>query len=143
MKCFPRVAVSALIEMDGKLLMVRRGHEPNIGLWSLPGGSIEPGETAREACAREVAEETSLTVEVGDVAGVRDVIIRDGDEVAVHYVIISFPAKVIGGELRASSDAAEAQWVPIGEIADYQTSPGLVEWLAGLGFTGDPEPVTI
>jgi 8-oxo-dGTP diphosphatase len=126
MNAKPIPAVSALIVQDGKVLLVKRGCEPNKGLWSLPGGSIELGETAREAAAREVLEETGLAIAVGEPAGAHDVISRDGDQISFHYVIITFHAKVISGELRAGSDASDARWVSPDELIGLATTPGLV-----------------
>lgn len=128
--CIPKPAVSALIVENGRVLLVKRGCEPNKNLWSLPGGSIEPGETIKEATAREVLEETSLVVEVEDVAGAHDVISREGDRILFHYVIVISRAKIISGELWASDDAADAQWIPLNEISAYSTTPGLSERLA-------------
>lgn len=120
----PVAAVSALVEEQGRILLVKRGREPNKGLWSLPGGSIELGETATEALVREVREETSLEVEPGEVIGVRDVI-----GVGFHYVVITFRARVIGGELAAGSDAEDAAWFTSAQIADISTTEGLPDHL--------------
>lgn len=133
-KCSPRPAVSAVIVDRGRVLLVKRGCEPNLGLWSLPGGSIEPGETAREALVREVEEETSLRVEIGDLAAVHDVIARDGDAIRFHYVIISFYARVTAGEPMAASDAAEVSWILLSEVGNLPTTPGLIDRLASLGL---------
>jgi ADP-ribose pyrophosphatase YjhB (NUDIX family) len=129
MRCDPKPAVSALIVEDGRVLLVKRGCEPNKGLWSLPGGSIEPGETLREAAAREVLEETSLVVEVGDVVGAHEVISKDGEALLFHYVIITLRAKVASGELASSDDAADAMWVPLDQLRDYEITKGLTEKL--------------
>ena len=128
-RCFPRPAVSAVIVEGGKVLLVKRGFEPNRGLWSFPGGSIEPGETAREAIEREVFEETSLRVDVGDVAGVYDVISRDGELLLFHYIIVNFHARVVSGEVRAASDAADARWFEFDELASLPTTPHLLDRL--------------
>ena len=128
----PIPAVSALIVKDGKVLLVKRGCEPNRGLWSLPGGSIELGETAREAVAREVLEETGLTIEVGEPAGVHDVISREGDEIVFHYVVITFRANLVSGTLKARSDAADARWVSLAELGDYAITPGLLKRVSRL-----------
>ncbi|MCL5102506.1 MAG: NUDIX hydrolase [Armatimonadetes bacterium] len=128
-QCFPRPAVSAVIVRDCSILLVKRGFEPNEGAWSFPGGRIEPGETAREAIEREVMEETSLRIEVGDVAGVYDVISRDGDLLLFHYVIINFRARVISGELKPASDAADARWFKFDELASLPTTPNLLDRL--------------
>lgn len=128
-KCYPKPAVSAIIVQDDRVLLVKRGFEPSLGMWSFPGGKIEPGETARQAVEREVFEETSLTVEAGEVVGVYDVISKDGETLLFHYVIINFHARVISGELHAASDAADAQWFTIDEIADLPTTPNLLDRL--------------
>jgi ADP-ribose pyrophosphatase YjhB (NUDIX family) len=133
-RCFPKPAVSAIILDEDRILLVRRGDEPNKGLWSLPGGSIELGETARGALIREIAEETGLTVEPTGVAGVRDVIARENGNILFHYVIISFYAKVISGTPVPASDAAELRWIPICELQFYETTPGLLDWLADIGL---------
>jgi len=126
---FPRPAVSAIILDGGTILLVKRGHEPNLGLWSLPGGGIELGEAASEALVREVLEETGLTVEPADIVGVRDVIGREDGEVTFHYVIICFSARVISGSLAAGSDAAEVRWVPLADLPSYPLTVGLLDWL--------------
>lgn len=130
----PVAAVSAMIVDDGRVLLVRRGCEPNKGLWSLPGGSIELGETARDAVVREMREETSLEIEPGEVAGVRDVISRNSEGVLFHYVVITYHARVTGGALAAGSDAAEACWFGADEIDGIATTPGLAEFLRSAGF---------
>lgn len=125
--------MSAVILDGNRILLVRRGQEPSKDLWSLPGGRVEPGETVREALVREVLEETSLSVEPVEIAGVRDVIARQGDDLLFHYVIISFRARVISGEPAAATDVAELRWVPFDEIAGYPTTEGLVDWLISVG----------
>ena len=130
----PTPAASAIIVENGRIVLVKRGCEPNKGLWSLPGGCIELGETAREAAAREILEETSLVIEVGDVAAVHDVVAKDANQIKFHYVIINFYAGVISGNLKAASDAADARWVPLREVESYPTTPGLVDRLASLGL---------
>ena len=130
----PRAAVSAVIARDGKILLVKRGCEPNMGLWSLPGGGIELGETAREAVAREVREETALIVEPGKVAGVFDVISEDGGRVRFHYVVITFFAEIVSGELDPGSDAADAQWIDLARVKELPTTDHLAEHLSSLGL---------
>ena len=106
----------------GRLLLVRRGRPPAAGHWSVPGGRIESGETAAEAAAREVREETGLEVEVGAV--VITALVGDG-----VYRVQDFAARVVGGELRAGDDAAEVRWVEIDELASMALSPGLLDEL--------------
>jgi 8-oxo-dGTP diphosphatase len=120
----PFVGVGAVIVQDNRVLLIRRGQPPLLGEWSLPGGVLECGETLREAAIREAREETGLVVEVGEMLGVYERIIRSGDRsndsrsedrsddarVRYHYVLIDFLCRPIGGELHAGSDAAEAGW---------------------------------
>ena len=113
----PVVGVGAVIIKDGKILLVKRGNEPNKYMWSIPGGIVKVGETLAEALKREVAEEVGLEIEVGDVACVSEEIFRDEDnKIRFHYVIIDFFAEVVGGELKADSDALDAGWVPLDDI---------------------------
>jgi 8-oxo-dGTP diphosphatase len=121
----PTVAVGAFVRDDaGRVLVVRRATPPGAGLWSVPGGKQEPGETLAQAVAREVREETGLVVEVGALACVVE---RIGDE--FHYVILDYRARVIGGELRASTDAAAATFVTLEELATMPHTDGLLEAL--------------
>jgi 8-oxo-dGTP diphosphatase len=122
----PTVAVGAFVrDVAGRVLVVQRAKPPGAGLWSVPGGKHEPGETLAQAVAREVLEETGLVVEVGALACVVE---RIGDD--VHYVILDYRAHVIGGELRANSDAAAAKFVTLEELAAMPHTDGLLEALA-------------
>jgi 8-oxo-dGTP diphosphatase len=125
--------VGAVVTDDrGRLLLIKRGHEPGAGLWSLPGGRVEPGETDAEALVREMLEETGLTVEPGRLLGrVR----RPGLGGAV-LDIRDYAATVTGGTLRAGDDAAGACWAGAGELAALDTTEGLVEVLTDWGILG-------
>jgi 8-oxo-dGTP diphosphatase len=107
----PIVGVGAVIIDSGRVLLVKRGSPPLLGQWSLPGGVVELGETLRSAAEREAREETGLIVKAGQVLEVLDRIIP-GEEgrAQYHYVLIDFLCRVIGGELRAGGDAADAAW---------------------------------
>jgi 8-oxo-dGTP diphosphatase len=113
----PIAGVGALIVLEGRILLVRRGREPRRGEWSLPGGMVETGETLEAAVRREVREETGLEVEPEGIAGVFDRILRDRDgRVEYHYVLIDYLCRVAGGRLRAGSDADEVRWATRAQI---------------------------
>ena len=117
---------------QGRLLMIKRGHEPGAGLWSIPGGRIEPGETDAEALVREMFEETGLAVEAGRLVGsVR----RPGLDGAV-IDIRDYAATVTGGTLRPGDDAADARWVDLADLAALEVTEGLIEALTDWGVLG-------
>ena len=127
----PFLAVSATIYRDGRVLLVRRARAPGRDLFSLPGGVVEAGETLAEAVAREVLEETGLTIEPVELAGHREVIIRDAEgRVERHFVILSFACRWVAGEAGPSDEVAEARWVAPDEIAGLKTTSGLAEIIA-------------
>ncbi len=108
--------VGAVIRDDaGRILLVKRGHEPGKGLWSVPGGRIEPGETDERAVAREVREETGLDVECGSLLGAIE---RPGLAGTI-LLIRDYQAVVIGGELAAGDDAADARWMTAEEASGF------------------------
>ena len=122
--------VGAVIkDRAGRLLLIRRGHEPGAGLWSLPGGRIEPGETDPQAVAREVLEETSLAVQCRHLLGTAELPGADGAIIEVS----DYLAVVTGGELAAGDDAAEARWVAAAEMDNLPLTSGLAEHLAAWG----------
>jgi len=112
----PIVGVGAVIVRDGRVLIVRRRYEPLAGRWSLPGGTLELGETLEAGVAREMQEETGLDVEVGPVIEVFDRILLDADRrVQYHFVLVDYLCRPVGGELRAGSDVDDAIFVdPVG-----------------------------
>ena len=122
----PFLAVSAAIFHDGRVLIVRRARPPAYGLYTLPGGGVELGETLEQAVVREVREETALEVEPVELVGFRQAIARDGaGRVERHFVILPFAARWIAGEISLNEELAEAHWLAPAELAGLKTTEGL------------------
>jgi len=114
------VGVGAVVIDGSRVLLVRRGHEPLKGEWSVPGGAVETGETLEAAVVREVQEETGLCVDVGPIVDVLDRIHLDPDGRArYHYVLVDFLCRPASGTLGCASDAEDVAWAPLVELADY------------------------
>jgi 8-oxo-dGTP diphosphatase len=113
----PFVAVSAVIARDDRILLVERARAPATGIYTLPGGVVETGETLIEAVKREVLEETALIVE----------------PVARHFIVLAFATRWVTGEVELSPELADAQWVTFDAVAGFRTTEGLAEIIrAGL-----------
>ncbi|MBM4417550.1 MAG: NUDIX domain-containing protein [Chloroflexi bacterium] len=113
----PWIAVGVLIVESDRLLLIQRGHDPGRGLWALPGGMVDLGETARAAAAREAREETGLDVEVGELIWIADAIGRAPDgRVEYHNVIVDFLATPTGGSPRHGDDAMDLRYFSADEI---------------------------
>ena len=129
----PRVGVGAVIVDGARVLLVKRGQPPSQGKWSIPGGLIHLGERLEDAVRREIQEECGLRVRLLGVCGVIDRVRlapENGPEpprVHYHYVIVDYAAAIEEGVPRAGSDAAEVRWVPIAELAAYDTTDGLAD----------------
>ena len=120
----PIVGVGAVIVDEGRVLIVRRGNEPLKGEWSIPGGAVELGETLEAACAREVREETGLEVDVGPMIDVFDRIRLDASGRArFHYVLVDFVCRPVGGTLACATDAVDATWASLVELAAHGVQP--------------------
>jgi ADP-ribose pyrophosphatase YjhB (NUDIX family) len=116
----PVVGVGAVILDAGRVVLIKRRFEPLAGHWSLPGGTLEVGETLEAGVAREVLEETGLVVEVGPVVEVFDRIMLDADtRVRYHFVLIDYLCRPIGGTLAAGSDVDDAVWADPFDLAAY------------------------
>ena len=116
----PIVGVGAIVLDDDRVLLIKRGHEPLKGQWSIPGGGVELGETLAVAIAREVREETGVDVEVGPMVEVLDRIGHDaGGQVQYHYVLVDFLCRPSGGVVCCASDADAAEWVSLDRLAQY------------------------
>ncbi len=105
----PKVSAVAVVERDGKVLMVQRALEPGTGLWSLPGGYVDRGEVVERAVEREVAEETSLEIEATDVLAVSS---EPGNQV----ILVSYDSRFIGGELKPGPEATDASFFDLADL---------------------------
>ncbi len=127
----PYLAVSAAIFRDGKVLIVRRARAPAKGIYTLPGGGVELGETLQQAIIREVREETALAIEPVDLVGFRQAIACDATgRVERHFVILPFAARYLGGELALNEELSEADWREPSALGNLTTTEGLAEVVA-------------
>ena len=118
-------AGAIVFDQAGRLLLIKRRNEPGAGLWSLPGGRIEPGETDAHAVIREVKEETGLIVVPVRLAGTAELPGPGGAVIEVR----DYLATVTGGTLAAGDDAAEARWADNRQLADLELTAGLLQFL--------------
>jgi 8-oxo-dGTP diphosphatase len=124
----PILAVSAAIIRDGRVLVVQRARAPAGGLFSLPGGVVEIGETLLEALVREIREETRLEIAPVALAGYRETVSRDSDNrVERHFVILPFAARWVSGEPVLNEELSEARWLRPAELSGLATTPGLAD----------------
>jgi ADP-ribose pyrophosphatase YjhB (NUDIX family) len=127
----PILAVSAAIVRDGKVLVVRRARKPALGIYTLPGGGVETGETLIQAVTREVREETALTIEPVALADYREAIVRDAQGgVERHFVILCFAARWLAGEAVLNEELDDARWLEPAALSALRTTEGLAEIVA-------------
>lgn len=137
MREFPKYAIAsvgAVLLREGKMLLVKRGFPPGKGKWSVPGGVIEAGEEVLEAARRELLEETNLRADPLGVLALSQVVVREGDSVKYHYVIIDvlFDWRSIQGEERPGGDAIEVSWIPLSDIESMPDVTSTTKRLASL-----------
>ena len=123
---FPKLGASACVWKDGKVLLIQRA-KPPLGLWSLPGGHVEFGETAVAAAKRELLEESGVTADLTAFIGLYEVIL---DKPAFHYAIACYGGMWRSGEAQASSDALEARWLAPAELDSLDFAPNVREAIA-------------
>jgi 8-oxo-dGTP diphosphatase len=124
----PLVGVGSIVIENSRVVLVKRAHPPLQNQWSIPGGVLEVGELVREAAVREAREETGLTVEPGELLGVFDRVLRDGnDRVQYHYVLVDFLCRRVSGELTAAGDAAAARWFTRDELSALNLAEDTLE----------------
>jgi 8-oxo-dGTP diphosphatase len=135
--------VGAIVLRDRDVLLVKRGHQPLLGRWTLPGGALELGESLADGVRREVREETGVEVEVKACVDVVDHIASDqAGAVEYHYVIVDYWCRPLSFDVRAGDDVAEAAWVPVAALAQYRlTAPAtaVIDRAVGM-YTAEQEP---
>jgi 8-oxo-dGTP diphosphatase len=120
----PVVGVGGVVISDGRVLLVRRGHPPLEGEWSIPGGMLELGETVIDGVQRELAEETGVEARVLEFIEVFERIsFDDARQPKYHFVVLDYLCERVGGGTRAGSDASEVAWVAEAELAHYSVAP--------------------
>lgn len=127
---YPRVGVGAVVLHQGRVLLVRRGGQPSLGRWTLPGGLVELGETTAEAVRRELREECGIDITVAGLAGVVDRVVRDAEgRIRYHYVLVDYLAYTDTDRVTAGSDAAEACWVEVERVTELEVTDGLMDMI--------------
>lgn len=120
----PIVGVGGVVIEDGRVLLIRRGHPPLEGQWSIPGGTLEVGETIADGVRRELAEETGILVRVQALIEVFERIFPDeGGKPQYHFVILDYLCECAGGTCRPGGDAIDAAWVHEKDLARYRLTP--------------------
>ncbi len=133
----PRVGVGAITIHEGRILLVKRGIEPSRGLWAIPGGTLELGETMRECAAREILEETGITIKVGKCVYVFDFFERDeSGKIKFHFVVVDFAGQYLSGEPKGADDAEEARWLKPEELSSLPVAKNTLTALKEIGFIG-------
>lgn len=131
----PRVGVGAITLHEGRVLLVKRGVEPSRGLWAIPGGTLELGETLKDCAAREILEETGITIKVGDCIYVFDFLERDDSgKIKFHFVIVDFAGEYVAGDPKGADDADEARWFMPEELKDVPVAKNTLQALKSVGF---------
>ncbi len=125
---FPRLGASACVWRGPRVLLIQRAKPPLVGVWSLPGGHVEAGETALDAARRELLEETGVTADLTQLAGLYEVIRHDLDgQVSVHFAIACYAGQWLAGEAVAASDALSVRWVLPEEMGGLTFAPNVRE----------------
>ncbi len=127
----PRVAVGALVVHNNKVLLILRGKAPAKGIWSIPGGSVNLGETLQAAAEREVLEETGLQIQAGEVIYSFEKIQHDkAGKVQYHYVILDLAAEPLdpAQPLKPADDAVEAGWFTLADLVRLNLPVSEITW---------------
>jgi ADP-ribose pyrophosphatase YjhB (NUDIX family) len=127
----PIPGVGVAVIKDGALLMVKRGRGPNAGMWAIPGGKVDYGESMPAAAIRELREETGIVAEIERVIWVGDAI-GPGDPPDWHYTLVDYLARMTGGRLEAADDAELVAWVPLDQVLDLPVTPTMPDLVEAL-----------
>jgi 8-oxo-dGTP diphosphatase len=131
----PVVGIGAVVIRDGKVLLIRRGVAPGRGLWAVPGGSLELGETLQQGAEREILEETGITIRAREPIYAFDFFERDPDgRIRFHFVIVDLAADYIRGDVKGADDALEARWLAPGDLDHLPVSKNTLKLLRAAGF---------
>ena len=131
----PVVGIGAVVIRDGKVLLIRRGVAPGRGLWAVPGGSLELGETLQQGAEREILEETGITIRAREPIYAFDFFERDPDgRIRFHFVIVDLAADYIRGDVKGADDALEARWLAPGDLDRLPVSKNTLNLLQSVGF---------
>jgi len=131
----PIVGVGAVVIKDGKVLLVKRGVEPNKGVWAIPGGSLKLGETLQEGAEREILEETGIAIKAGEPCYSFDFFERDNSgRIRFHYVVVDMMGDYISGEAQGADDALEAGWISPEALNHLSVSKNTLRILKRLRF---------
>ena len=131
----PVVGIGAVVIRYGKVLLIRRGVAPGRGLWAVPGGSLELGETLQQGAEREILEETGITIRAREPIYAFDFFERDPDgRIRFHFVIVDLAADYIRGDVKGADDALEARWLAPGDLDHLPVSKNTLKLLRAAGF---------
>jgi len=116
----PLIAVGVLVIDKDKVLIIKRGEEPNKFLWSIPGGLVEIGEELEEAAIREVKEEMGIDIKIEKMIGIFNCINRNKNEIEYHYVIIDYIAREFTGSIKTNKEILDFKWMKFNELHNYE-----------------------
>lgn len=126
----PVASVAACVFKDDRILLVKRGTQPSKGKWSIPGGAIELGESFQESAERELNEECGVDIEVGDIFGVENFLIRDEDlNIQYHYIVTYLTANYISGDIRPGSEELDVCWATREELLSFDMNPITLDYI--------------
>ena len=131
----PRVGVGAVVIKDERVLLVKRGIPPSEGLWAIPGGGLELGETLQEGAEREIREETGLLIRAREPIYSFDFIQYDDEgKIRFHYIVVDLRADYVDGQPRGADDALEARWFSAAELLHVKVTKNTIRLLEKIGF---------